>query len=429
MRIALYNIGCKVNYAETIHLQKQFNANGYEIVKFGNECDIVIINTCTVTLKADSDSRKVIRRAIRDNPKAFVVVTGCYAQLHSIDISSIEGVDAIIGNEEKFQLLEIINKFDKKEHSNIFISDSSSWQAHSAISVDEDSRTRAVLKIQDGCDYKCTYCSVAFARGPSRSVPLDEIGMRIKEAMASNFFELILTGINLGDWKIDNKRFINVLKMIEDIETGEMRFRISSIEPNLLTDEIIELVANSQKICPHFHIPLQSGSDNILKLMKRRYLVRIFIDRIEKIKSYMPDCCIGVDVICGFPGETIECFQETYDLILSLPISYLHVFTYSERKETEANNLQGTVSIEERKRRTKLLRELSDRKKTEFYFSQIGKIKIAIPEKYNFNNKQWHGRTENYLRVQAESFGNNDCKPVKIIIEEAKKNYVTGKLC
>lgn len=428
MKIAYYNIGCKVNYAETAQLQKDFSAKGYKTVPFGKQCDVVVINTCTVTANADADSRKIIRRAIRDNPNAFVAVTGCYAQLWHDKIASIEGVSAIIGNDEKFFFLDKLNISKKQKEPQILISDSKEWQAHSAISVDDESHTRAVIKIQDGCDYKCSYCAVAYARGHSRSVPLDEIETLIKETIDKGFYEIVLTGINLGDWKIGEKHFIDVLKMIENLETGETRFRISSIEPNLLSDEIIDLCTNSNKICHHFHIPLQSGSPEILAEMKRRYNTIQFESRIRKIKHSIPHCCIGIDLICGFPGETEVHFRETYDLIESLPVSYLHSFTYSERKGTPAFDMKDTVLMIERKKRTEKLRQLSEKKRETFYRSQIGKICRVIPETYTERLARWQGWTDNYIKVRFSAQVDLKSFPIEVIIEDYEDNTAIGKL-
>ncbi len=417
-----------MNFAETSRLQKEFSEKGWEIVSPGENCDLAVVNTCTVTGRADADSRKTIRRIARKNPDAFIAVTGCYAQLRSEEILKIEGVDAVLGNEEKFRIFDIIGSIEKKNKPEIHLSEFESWKAHSACSIDNESHTRIVMKIQDGCDYKCTYCAVPHARGPSRSVSLGEIKSLIKETKEAGFYEIVLSGINLGGWKENEKRFIDVLKMIEEMETGKIRFRISSVEPNLLNDEIIGLVSRSKKICPHFHIPLQSGADEVLKLMKRRYSADLFRERILKINELIPGCGIGADIITGFPGETEEYFKKSYDLIESLPVSYLHVFTYSERKGTEAFDMENQVPHIVRKERTLALRELSDKKKNEFYTSHIGGTKTVIPEEYNSKTGLWQGWTEDYIRVKFPAPPDFPVRPVKIILKKTEEGFVKAEV-
>lgn len=405
MKISYYNIGCKVNYAEVSSIVQEFVEKGAKLVPFGEECDLILINTCTVTHLADSDSRKIIRRAKRNVPNAKIAVMGCYAQMQANQISEIDGVDYIFGNKEKFEILQILKSDSEKnisENSNstkTFVSDLKTSPFFTALSLDNESHTRIVFKIQDGCDYYCSYCTVAAARGPSRSMDFKQIKNTIFSIQEKGYKEIVLSGINLGDYNTgDGKRFSDVLNMINEIDVN-LRFRISSIEPNLLNEEIIKLVSLSDKICTHFHIPLQSGCDEILKKMRRRYNKSLFINRIELIKKYIPDCCIGIDIITGFPSETDANFNETYSLLESLPISYLHTFTYSERSGTDAINLNPKVPHQEKKRRTLLLRELSDRKKKEFYQTQLGNIKKVIPEDYDEKTNLYKGWSENYVRA------------------------------
>jgi threonylcarbamoyladenosine tRNA methylthiotransferase MtaB len=312
MKISFYNLGCKVNFAETAQLQDDFRKLGFEIVDFESESDIVFINTCTVTHKADADSRKIIRRAIRQNPKAFIAVGGCYSQLASEHLKEIDGIDAVLGANEKFRINELISVFSKREAPEIFISEKDDAEFYPACSADSNLRMRAVLKIQDGCDYFCTYCAVPHARGRSRSIPFDHIIPFLHDIENQGYKEVVLTGINLGDYRYEGKEFADVLDLIDREELG-LRIRISSLEPDLINDEIIDIVADSKSICPHFHIPLQSGSDSILKSMRRRYDTKYFMDLIDKINKRIPDCGIGIDVIVGFPGETEEHFNETYN--------------------------------------------------------------------------------------------------------------------
>ncbi|MGC8748331.1 MAG: tRNA (N(6)-L-threonylcarbamoyladenosine(37)-C(2))-methylthiotransferase MtaB [Candidatus Kapaibacteriota bacterium] len=401
MRVSFYNIGCKVNFAELSQIQKQFEQLGAQVVEFGEPCDTVIINTCTVTSMADADCRKIIRRALRTNPKAFIAVTGCYAQMHAEEIAKINGVDAIFGTKYKFDIPVLIEKFEKFEKPKIFVSElDGKIPYHFAVSLDNESRTRVVLKIQDGCDYTCTYCIIPKARGKSRSLPFDVLKQKILELNESEFEEVVISGINVGEYKDENgKTFTDVVELVEKLQPRQ-RFRISSIEPNKLTDRIIEIVSQSNVFCPHFHIPLQSGSDFVLKLMRRRYNTEKYRQVVYKIKEMIPEACIGVDVITGFPGETDELFEETYNFLESLPISYLHVFTYSDRIGTVANEMQSKVAHEVKKYRTRQLRKLSELKRRVFYESQIGQTFQVVPEEYNQINGMWKGWTENYIRCE-----------------------------
>jgi threonylcarbamoyladenosine tRNA methylthiotransferase MtaB len=434
VKISYYSIGCKVNYAEISSIVQKFLDNGAELVPFGEDCDLILINSCTVTHLADSDSRKIIRRAKRKAPNAKIAAMGCYAQMQSEKIAEIEGVDYIFGNKEKFEIFDLIqndlkNGFrTKNKDVQIFVSNLSNSPFYPAFSSDNESHSRIVFKIQDGCDYHCSYCTVAAARGPSRSMNFDEIEKTIRNIEEKGYKEIVLSGINLGDYKSnDGNRFIDLLKMI-DATDFNTRFRISSIEPNLLTEEIIELVGNSKKFCPHFHIPLQSGSDRVLNKMRRRYSKSLFESRVELIKKHIPDCCIGVDIICGFPNESAEDFDETYSLLKMLPISYLHTFTYSERAGTDAIKLKPKVQYEEKKRRTLTLRELSEIKKIEFYKSQLEKIKKVIPEEYDEITSHCKGWTENYVRVKFFCEKELESQVVSVKLDFLQGDLVFGKI-
>jgi len=402
---AFHTLGCKLNFAETSTIARQLTAAGYEKVSFDDRAAIYVINTCSVTDNADRECKLHVKRAMKANPEGLVVIIGCYAQLKPEEISAIEGVDLVLGAKEKFNILSYLDDLRKS---------STSGQIHSCEIAETDffigsysigDRTRAFLKVQDGCDYKCTYCTIPLARGISRSDTIENVVNNAKEIAAKGIKEIVLTGVNIGDYgkgEFGNKKhehtFLDLISELDEV-AGIERIRISSIEPNLLKDESIELVAQSSRFMPHFHIPLQSGSDEILKKMKRRYLTGLYSDRIAKIREVLPDACIGVDVIVGFPGETEDKFLETYNYLNSLPISYLHVFTYSERENTEAANMEGVVSIAERKKRNKMLRILSEKKKMEFYRTQIGKTLPVLWEHENRNGKMY-GFTENYVRVQ-----------------------------
>jgi MiaB-like protein len=403
--VAFHTLGCKLNFAETSTIARQLIGAGYEKVDFDSPAQVYVINTCSVTDNADKECKFHVKRAVKANPEGLVVVLGCYAQLKPEEISAIEGVDLVLGAKEKFNLLNFLDDLHKAE---------ASAQVHSCEIEDADffigsysigDRTRAFLKVQDGCDYKCTYCTIPMARGISRSDTIENIVKNAKEIAGQNIKEIVLTGVNIGDYgkgEFGNKKhehtFLDLVKELNKVE-GIERIRISSIEPNLLKDETIELVAESQNFVPHFHIPLQSGSDEILKKMKRRYLTALYTNRVKKIREMLPDACIGVDVIVGFPGESEEKFLETYKFLSELPISYLHVFTYSERDNTEAVKMEGVVPISERKKRNKMLRILSEKKKMAFYQSQIGKT-LSVLWEHEEKNGMMFGFTDNYVRVQ-----------------------------
>ncbi len=399
-KVAFYTLGCKLNFAETSSIGNQFLKEGYEIVDFRNKADVYVINTCTVTENAEKECRQVVRRALRLNSGAKIVVTGCYAQLRPEEIAAIDGVDLVLGSNEKFEIINHLNQLEEGNPSCIHVTPSDKLsQFHPAYSTGADSRTRAFLKIQDGCDYKCSFCTIPLARGKSRSVDIQTAVDNFKALLDKGYKEIVLTGVNVGDYgKNINARLIDLLEKFVNLN-GEFRIRISSIEPNLLSDEILELAASTKKIANHFHIPLQSGSDNILKLMHRRYKTAGYENLIYKAVEKIPDLGIGVDVIVGSPGESGEDFLATYDFIKSLPVSYLHVFTYSERPDTEAIKMENQVPVNERRRRNNMLRILSEKKRAAFYEKMKGKkaeVLFEAAEKDGFI----YGFTSNYIRVK-----------------------------
>ncbi len=398
--VALHTLGCKLNFSETSTIGNEFLKKGYSIVDFKDKADIYVFNTCTVTENAEKECRQLVRRALRNNPDAYVIVTGCYAQLRPEEISAIDGVDAVLGSNEKFEIFSLLKDFNKKDLSCIYVSSNEDLNYFGkASSTDADSRTRAYLKIQDGCDYKCNFCTISLARGKSRSMNLDSVEEEFRKLLEDGYKEIILTGVNVGDYgKNVGTDFYTLLKRLTNID-GEFRLRISSIEPNLLNDKIIDLTASSDKICKHFHIPLQSGSDKILKSMQRRYNTEYYKELILKLKNVIPDLGIGVDIIVGYPGETEKDFLDTYNFLLELPISYLHVFTYSERPETKAITLGNIVDVGERRRRNNMLRILSDKKKNQFYQENIGKDLEVLFES-EVSDGMVKGFSSNYIRVE-----------------------------
>ena len=406
--VAFHTLGCKLNFSETSTIARLFQEKGFVKKDFTEAADVYVINTCSVTENADKECRSIVKNALLKNPEAFVAVVGCYAQLKPDEISKIEGVDVVLGATEKFKLLNYINLSGKSTHTQIHNCEISEADFF-VDSYSVGDRTRSFLKVQDGCDYSCTFCTIPLARGKSRSDTIENVLSNTAKIAASGVKEIVLTGVNIGDFgygqSIDGdtkkRKEYNFLDLITELDkvTGIERFRISSIEPNLLKDEIIEFVAQSKHFAPHFHIPLQSGSNAVLKRMKRRYQRELYSDRISKIKSLMPDCCIGVDVIVGFPGETEEEFLETYNFINGLDVSYLHVFTYSERDNTEAILMENVVPVAERKRRNKMLRILSAKKLRAFYEKQKGKELSVIFEHENKNGFMF-GFTQNYVKVK-----------------------------
>lgn len=416
---AYHTLGCKLNFAETSTIARQLTEAGYQKVAFDEAADVYIINTCSVTDNADKECKLHIKRALKANPDGLVVIVGCYAQLKPEEISQIEGVDLVLGAREKFNVLSYLEDIKKSENQGIVHSCEIEEADFFIGSYSIGDRTRAFLKVQDGCDYKCTYCTIPLARGISRSDTIENVLKNAKEIAEKGIKEIVLTGVNIGDYgkgEFGNKKhehtFLDLITELDKVE-GIERVRISSIEPNLLKNESIELVSKSRRFVPHFHIPLQSGSDDLLKKMKRRYLTKLYSDRIAKIREIMPDACIGVDVIVGFPGETEERFLETYNYLNSLPISYLHIFTYSERENTEAVEMDGVVPVAERKKRNKMLRILSEKKKMAFYETQLGKNLPILWEHENKGGKMY-GFTENYVRVQ-KPFDANSINQIEIL--------------
>ncbi len=404
-KVAFYTLGCKLNFSETSTIARNFSSEGFERVDFKEKADIYVINTCSVTENADKRFKSIVKQAQKVNPEAFVAAVGCYAQLKPQELADVEGVDLVLGATEKFKITDYLNDLSKNDMGEV----------HSCEIQDADfyvgsysfgDRTRAFLKVQDGCDYKCTYCTIPLARGISRSDTLENVLQNAKEISAKNIKEIVLTGVNIGDYgkgEFGNKKhehtFFELVQALDDVE-GIERLRISSIEPNLLKNETIDFVSKSKTFVPHFHIPLQSGSNELLKLMRRRYMKELYVDRVTKIKAVMPHACIGVDVIVGFPGETDELFLETYNFLNELDISYLHVFTYSERDNTVAASLDGVVPKKVRAKRSKMLRGLSAKKRRAFYESQIGSSRTVL---FEGENKEGyiHGFTENYVKVKA----------------------------
>lgn len=416
---AFHTLGCKLNFAETSTIARQLTDAGYEKVSFEDKANVYVINTCSVTENADRECKLHVKRAMKANPEGLVVIVGCYAQLKPEEISAIEGVDLVLGAKEKFNILSYLDDLQKSENQGLIHSCEISETDFFIGSYSIGDRTRAFLKVQDGCDYKCTYCTIPLARGISRSDTIENVVKNAKEIAERDIKEIVLTGVNIGDYgkgEFGNKKhehtFLDLISELDQVE-GIERIRISSIEPNLLKDESIELVSKSRSFVPHFHIPLQSGSDDLLKKMKRRYLTSLYQNRVSKIREVMPDACIGVDVIVGFPGETEEKFMETYQFLNELPISYLHVFTYSERENTEAAEMEGVVPIPERKKRNKMLRILSEKKKMAFYQTQLGKTLPVLWEHENKNGFMF-GFTENYVRVQ-KPFDENSINQIEVL--------------
>jgi len=404
-KVAFYTLGCKLNFSETATIARSIQDEGFDRVDFEEVADMYVINTCSVTENADKQFKQVVRKAMKLNDKAFIAAVGCYAQLKPEELAAVDGVDLVLGATEKFKITDYINDLSKNDFGEVHSCEIAEADFYVG-SYSIGDRTRAFLKVQDGCDYKCTYCTIPLARGISRSDELENVLKNAKEISSQNIKEIVLTGVNIGDYgkgEFGNKKhehtFLELVQALDKVE-GIERLRISSIEPNLLRNETIEFVSKSRTFVPHFHIPLQSGSNQILKLMKRRYLREIYTERVNKIREVMPDACIGVDVIVGFPGETDEHFLETYHFLNDLNISYLHVFTYSERDNTEAAEMEDPVPANVRAKRSKMLRGLSVKKRRAFYESQIGTNRTVLFESEN-KEGYIHGFTENYVRVKT----------------------------
>jgi threonylcarbamoyladenosine tRNA methylthiotransferase MtaB len=404
-KVAFYTLGCKLNFSETSTIARNFQDEGFERVDFEEVADIYVINTCSVTDNADKQFKQVVKKALKLNENAFVAAVGCYAQLKPEELAAVDGVDLVLGATEKFKITDYLNDLSKNQMGEVHSCEIEEADFYVG-SYSIGDRTRAFLKVQDGCDYKCTYCTIPLARGISRSDALDNVLKNAYEISQQGIKEIVLTGVNIGDYgkgEFGNKKhehtFLDLVKALDEVE-GIERLRISSIEPNLLKNETIEFVSQSRTFVPHFHIPLQSGNNDILKKMKRRYLREVYTERVAKIREVMPYACIGVDVIVGFPGETEEHFLETYHFLNDLDISYLHVFTYSERDNTEAVLMDGVVPMNVRAKRSKMLRGLSVKKRRAFYESQIGTHRTVL---FEGENKEGyiHGFTENYVKVKT----------------------------
>ena len=414
-RIALHTLGCKLNFSETATISRDFIQHGFEKVDYRDKADIYVLNTCSVTENADKEARKLIRQAKRRNPNSTVAVIGCYAQLKPNDIAIIDGVDIVLGAEEKFNLLNHLDGIDLNGGTQVIQSEIDHVHKFTP-SYSSGERTRSFLKVQDGCDYTCSFCTIPLARGESRSDTIENTMKTAREVAKTDSREIVLTGVNIGDFgKGTSESFFDLVQQLDMLD-GIDRIRISSIEPNLLTNEIIEFCAESNKFMPHFHIPLQSGSDKILGTMRRRYKRDLYEERIEKINSIIPDACIGVDVIVGFPGETDDDFLDTYNFLNELNISYLHVFTYSERENTDAAKMGEVVSKEKRAERSKMLHILSDKKRRYFHEKFINQNRPVLFE--NMKNGKLLGHTDNYIQIQVDGGFDliNTIHPVKLIL-------------
>lgn len=404
-KVAFYTLGCKLNFSETSTIARSFESEGFDRVDFSENADIYVINTCSVTENADKRFKTIVKQAQKANPEAFVAAIGCYAQLKPEALADVNGVDLVLGATEKFKITDYLNDLTKNDFGEVHsceIEDADFYVGSYSIG----DRTRAFLKVQDGCDYKCTYCTIPLARGISRSDTLENVLKNAKEISEKDIKEIVLTGVNIGDYgkgEFGNKKhehtFFELVQALDEVE-GIERLRISSIEPNLLKNETIEFVSGSKAFVPHFHIPLQSGSNTLLKLMRRRYMKELYVDRVAKIREVMPHACVGVDVIVGFPGETDELFLETYNFLAELDISYLHVFTYSERENTLAASMEGVVPKNVRAKRSKMLRGLSVKKRRAFYEQQLNSERTVLFESEN-KEGYIHGFTENYVKVKT----------------------------
>ena len=424
-KVAFHTMGCKTNFSDTSTISNEMLSHGYQKVSYKEEADIYVLNTCSVTENADKEARKLIRQARRRNPYAKIAVIGCYAQLQPDQVSNIAGVDLVLGASEKFNLLTHLNSLNDNNQSKIVrlpINQNNSFQS----SFTNGERTRSYLKIQDGCNYNCSFCTIPLARGRSRSDTIENTVKIAQNIADSGAKEIVLTGINIGDFgSTNNENFFQLIKTLDNLK-GIERFRISSIEPNLLSNDIISFCANSNKFVPHFHIPLQSGSDSILQSMKRRYNTDLYKSRVEHIKKIIPDCCIGVDVIVGYPGEKEDHFEQTYSFIESMDVSYLHVFSYSKRKDTFAASLNDQVTKERKEYRSKALHRLSNKKKKQFYNQYINKIRPVLVEQ-SINGKI-QGFTDNYIKVNVDQELSCYNKIIPVLLNENKGNYMQGEI-
>ena len=422
-KVAFHTMGCKLNFSETSTIKRDFISRGFKTVSFNEYANIYVLNSCSVTENADREARKIIRQAKRLNPSSSIIVTGCYAQLKPEELAAVKEVDMIFGAKEKFNLLDHLDSIELNHKTKLFHSEINSV-SHFEPSFSSNDRTRSYLKVQDGCDYNCTFCTIPLARGASRSSTVSKTLISAKQAISSGAREIVLTGVNIGDFGVNShEKFIDLLVSLNDLNDLD-RIRISSIEPNLLSNEIIEFCAKSKKIMPHFHIPLQSGSSRILKLMRRKYQTSLYKERIEHIKSLIPDACIGADIIVGFPSETDVDFQKSYDFIESLNISYLHVFSYSERQNTKAIKIKNKVSKAKKAERSFTMRELSKELKLSFEQSFVGSTREVLFE-YQIDN-QWFGHSDNYLPVRVNTKENLKNSIENVNIVNSVKNYLVG---
>jgi len=426
-RVSLQTLGCKLNYAETSAIGESFRGQGYDITEFGAPSDVIVINSCTVTENADRECRQLVRRALRANPDAFVVVTGCYAQLQPEEIASIDGVDLVLGTAEKFRILEHLGTAGKRDVPKVVVGEIAGDSFGPASSGAGDARARAFLKVQDGCDYSCSFCTIPLARGGSRSQSIDASVEQARRLVAEGFQEIVITGVNVGDFGAGRKESLyDLLLRLHDLD-GLRRLRVSSIEPNLLTDAIIDLAARSDRMTPHFHLPLQSGSDEVLGRMRRRYRSALYRDRVERVLASIPDAAIGVDVIVGFPGESDAHFRQTYDFLHALPVAYFHVFTYSEREQTPAADYGDPVPVALRRERTRMLRNLSEKKRADFAIRHQGECRGVLFE-YGGEGGMNHGYTGNYIRVAVPYQSVLENRIVDVRIGAFQGEYAVGEL-
>ncbi|MBC8145633.1 MAG: tRNA (N(6)-L-threonylcarbamoyladenosine(37)-C(2))-methylthiotransferase MtaB [bacterium] len=427
-QVALYTLGCKLNYVESSMIGSAFAQRGFDVVESGSHADVIVVNSCTVTENADRECRQIVRRALRANPTAFVIVTGCYAQLQPEEIASIDGVDLVLGSAEKFRVFDFEKEFRKGAGPRVEVSDINGADSFGpAASGAIDARTRAFLKVQDGCDYNCSFCTIPLARGASRSQSIDDAFRQASDLVAAGYREIVLTGVNVGDFgRNRGETFFDLLLHLHGVPSLE-RLKISSIEPNLLEDRIIDLAKESDRLVPHFHLPLQSGSDEILGSMRRRYRSAQYRERVERIIERMPDASVGVDVIVGFPGESNEHFDQTHKFLHELPVAYFHVFTYSERENTPAGNAGNQVPVEERRRRTRILRTLSEKKRSEFVNRFRGQMRRALFERGDHGGMSV-GWTDNYIRVALPFDPSHENNIVDVVIGDFNGEYSSGRL-
>ncbi|MCB2203800.1 tRNA (N(6)-L-threonylcarbamoyladenosine(37)-C(2))-methylthiotransferase MtaB [bacterium] len=427
-RVSMHTLGCKLNYTETVTLREQFTGAGFDVVDFKDSSDVVLINTCSVTSKADAEARKLVRQALRRSPDAYVIVVGCYAQLRPEEIASIEGVDLVLGSKEKFHVMDYLNPALEKQGPRIIVDDVDDvTEFGPSAAADADERTRAFLKVQDGCDYSCSFCTIPMARGGSRSDSIARTVDHARHILGQGFREIVLSGVNVGDFGSGTDEDLYQLLLALNELDGDFRLRISSIEPNLLTDDIIRLTAESDRMCNHFHIPLQSGSDDVLRLMRRRYNTRRFRERIDAILTAVPDCGIGIDVIVGAPGETDERFEEGYRFLTDIPLEYLHVFTYSERPGTDALEIEEQVHPKQRAERNRMLRSLSQKKRRAFYQSQLGRTLDVLFEKVD-DHGMIGGFTSNYVRVEIPYQPGMENSILPVRLDRIERGVVRGTL-